>query len=401
VNMLRTGMNVVGLTDSYLSLIDALSAIRQVSEVDLDRVSETQLLEQALGALIRHQDLEHCSLFLLKESQLQCAAGTGMSQQLNSLGGRVRTDFGAGMQFSLGEGLVGIACSTGQIQYCRNCATDERFKPFQSSGLFCERGALLSVPVKSGEEVLGVLNISHPVPEFFEAWHQHFLMLFANCLGRFLHIHRLLHNLESVVSERTLELEQALSESEDLRQRYQHLSTTDELTGLHNRRFFFVEGESMLSRAIRYQLPISLLLMDLDYFKRINDKWGHAAGDRILKLISGVIREQVRSGDMVARLGGEEFVMLLPNTGVAGTDLMARRIKEKLGKLNLGGGMEGLNITVSIGMTTLDDGIHNNLSETLNLLYTQADTAMYLCKAQGRNRRLFYMPEMEKSSCQN
>lgn len=401
MNMPHTGMSGIGLTDNYLSLIDALSAIRQLSEVDLDRVSETQLLEQALGALIRHQDLEHCSLFLLEEGQLQCAAGTGMSQQLSSLSSRVRTDFGEGMLFSPGEGLVGIACMTGQIQYCRNCATDERFKPFHSTGLFCEKGALVSVPVKSGEDVLGVLNVSHPVPEFFEAWHQHFLMLFANCLGRFLHIHRLLHNLESVVSERTLELEQALMESEDLRQRYQHLSTTDELTGLHNRRFFFVEGESMLARAIRYQLPVSLLLMDVDRFKRINDNWGHAAGDRVLKLISSVIRGQVRSGDMVARLGGEEFVILLPNTGVAGTDLMARRIQEKIGKLNPAGGMEGLKITVSIGMTTLGDCGRNKLSEVLNLLYAQADTAMYLCKAQGRNRRLFYLPEMEKESCQN
>ena len=118
MNMPHTGMGGIGLTDNYLSLIDALSAIRQLSEVDLDRVSEAQLLEQALGALIRHQDLEHCSLFLLEEGQLKCAAGTGMSQQLSSLSSRVRTDFGEGMQFSPGEGLVGIACMTGQIQYC-------------------------------------------------------------------------------------------------------------------------------------------------------------------------------------------------------------------------------------------------------------------------------------------
>ena len=150
----------------------------------------------------------------------------------------------------------------------------------------------------------------------------------------------------------------------------------------------------MLSRALRYELPISLLLMDVDFFKRINDRWGHAVGDRVLRMISGVLRETIRTGDLIARLGGEEFVLLLPNTGPVGADLLAKRIQERIGLLDLGGEMQDFALTVSIGMTSLESGLKDDIAGALYLLYKQADTAMYLCKRQGRNRRLFYTAEM-------
>lgn len=391
-------MPSLGLGDSYISLVDSLSAIRQLSEINLERISESGLLEEALNALVGHQDLERCSIFLLEDNQLVCAAGCGIGEQLHSHQSFVSTDFRGSKTFAIGEGLMGIACKTGKVQQSVDCSNDERIKPFRNTKLFWDGGSLISVPLKSSEQVLGALNVSHPTADFFETWHQHFLMLFSNCLGRFLHVHRLLHELENVVRDRTVELEQALTESEDLRQRYQRLSTTDELTGLHNRRYFFVEGESMLSRALRYELPISLLLMDVDFFKRINDRWGHAVGDRVLRMISGVLRETIRTGDLIARLGGEEFVLLLPNTGPVGADLLAKRIQERIGLLDLGGEMQELALTVSIGMTSLESSAKEDLTGALYLLYKQADTAMYLCKRQGRNRRLFYAREMDTDS---
>ena len=386
------------LRDSYLSLVDALSAIRQLSDIDLENLPEKIFLQQALNVLVKHQDLEHCSVFLVEEAQLYCAAGAGLHEQIRSLDRTRKFDVPVTMRFSLGEGLMGMACRSGQIQYCRNCMQDERFKPFPNIDTLSRGGSLISVPLKAGDTVLGVLNVSHPMPEFFETWHQHFLMLFANCLGRFLCVHRLLHDMEGVIKQRTVEIEQALTESEDIRQRYQKLSTIDELTGLHNRRYFFAEGESMLARAIRYDLPISLLLIDVDYFKRINDSWGHSVGDQVLKMIANVLREEIRTGDMVARLGGEEFVLLLSNTGAAGADLLAKRVQERISLLNFEGEAgEDLTLTISIGMTDLDVTDGTNLSDAIYLLYKQADSAMYACKRQGRNRRLFYTPDMESS----
>lgn len=387
-------MDGMGLTDSYLSLIDALSAIRQLSELDLGNTSELVLLEQSLTALVKHQNLENCSLFLRRDERLVCAAGTGISQHLHSSRAVVRIHPPDSMSFAVGEGVIGRACETGEVQYCHDCSQDERFKPFQISGTAPEVGSVMSVPVKSGETVLGVLNVSHPRPNFFEPWHQHFLVLFANCMGRFLYVHRRLQNLEEAVARRTSELQFALTESEELRQQYQRLSTLDELTGLHNRRYFFLEGEAMLARAIRDEKAISLLMIDVDHFKRINDNWGHVTGDRVLKLIAGVLREQLRTGDMIARLGGEEFVLMLPNTGPVGADMIAGRIQQRIGAIDLGGRMEGLKLTVSIGMTCLFPTGPGDLTEMLHQVYLQADNAMYACKEQGRNCRLFYLPNM-------
>lgn len=391
--------SVIGmdLRDSYLSLVDALSAIRQLSDIDLENLPEKAFLQQGLKALIKHQDMEQCSIFLIDGNQLRCAVGTGVGEQLLSLDPSVASDGAEAMSFSLDEGLMGAACAKGQIQYCRNTHQDERFKPFRNIDLFSRGGSLLAVPIKAGGTVLGVLNVSHPMPEFFETWHQHFLILFANCLGRFLNVHRLLHDMEGVIAQRTLEIEQALNESEDIRQRYQRLSTIDELTGLHNRRYFFTESESMLASAIRYDLPVSLLLLDVDHFKRINDAWGHVVGDQVLKKIASVLNEEVRTGDIVARLGGEEFVLLLPNTGVGGAELLAKRVQERIGMLRFDGPEQDLSLTVSIGMTSLSKKLARSLSDTIFLLYKQADSAMYACKRQGRNLRLFYNPSMDTS----
>lgn len=299
------------------------------------------------------------------------------------------------MSFAIGEGIVGRAFEAGEIQASEDCFRDPCFKPFQSAGGGMEIGSLICVPVKSGESVLGVLNVSHPLPHFFRSWHQHFLILFANCLGRFLHVHRRLKSLEQTIDERTSELQHALSESEDLRRQYQRLSTLDELTGLHNRRYFFTEGEVMLARALREKSITSLLMIDVDHFKRINDKWGHATGDRVLKLIAGVLRKQLRIGDMIARLGGEEFVLMLPNTGPVPADMIAGRIQDEVSRIDLGGTMHGLKLTASIGMTFLPGDSQGSLTGLLNKIYREADMAMYTCKDQGRNCRLFFTQDMQ------
>ncbi|MCP3867649.1 MAG: sensor domain-containing diguanylate cyclase [Gammaproteobacteria bacterium] len=386
--------NSHSLHDGYLVLVDALSAIRQLSDIDLGILSEPDFLEQVLVVLATHQDLGGCSVFLTEGEWLACVAGTNVSQRFHSFATRVSSSYSGEVRFSVNDGLMGSTCRTGEIQYCPDCEDDERFKPFRGLDLFHDTGSLVCVPLKSGNHVLGVLNLSHPKAHFFEPPHQQFLLLFANCMGRSLETHRLLHNLKGQVAARTHELEQALQESDDLRRRYQRLSTIDELTGLHNRRFFFAEGESMLARANRYEMPLSLLLIDVDYFKRINDTWGHAVGDKVLKMITEVLRSEVRAGDICVRMGGEEFILLLSNTGCVGADLLAKRVQEKIGQLDLGGEMQGLLVTVSIGMTSLNGTIANELSETLDLLYRQADTAMYRCKEQGRNCRMFYTQGM-------
>lgn len=384
-----------GLEHHFFSLVDGLSSVSKLHDIAVGAVSEKELLEEAVNTLLEHQDLEASSVFLLLDGQLRCAVavdGTSVMPREDALDDNVFE----GMQFSVGEGVVGMACQTGEIQYCRNCQSEEDFRQLKKQRLFCASGSMLSLPMVSGGKRLGVLNVSHHLPDFFEVWHQPMLSLYAHSLGRLLHLHRLVHNLEGAVRLRTRELEQALEDSDNLRRRYQQLSIKDELTGLFNRRYFFTEGISMLSRAVRYDLPFSLILIDIDHFKRVNDTWGHQVGDQALRMVAQVLQNEIREGDLVTRMGGEEFVMVLSNTSGIGTDLMARRIQERVASLELVPEGDQNTLTVSIGMTLLNDGEGENLNGLLDLLYYQADTAMYQCKKKGRNCRLFYASSMDE-----
>ncbi|WP_428608405.1 diguanylate cyclase domain-containing protein [Sedimenticola sp.] len=386
---------IFGHQDHFFSLVDSLSAIRQLSRLPIEGVAEEQFLSQALEALIEYQDLEQCSIFLLEGEVLRCAVGGG----LNTFHRRDTHPPAADnkpMQFSAGEGIMGLALQTGQIQYCRNCKTDPRFKPFTKTTLFYGDGSLISAPIVSDEEVLGVLNVSHHLPEFFQTWHQHFLMLFANFLGRLLHLHRLVNRLEEEVATRTLALGQSLEESEALRIRYQELSVTDELTGLYNRRYFFSEGQSMLSRAVRYGHPLGMMLIDVDGLKGINDSWGHLVGDQAICQVAETLQRQARAGDLLARLGDGEFVLMLPHTLAEGVESMAGRIQAAVDDLKLPLADGQIGFSVSIGMTTLHGQSGDKRMERLDLLYREADCAVDRCKLSGPNKRQFYEAGMEQ-----
>ncbi|MDX1298489.1 MAG: GGDEF domain-containing protein [Pseudomonas sp.] len=156
------------------------------------------------------------------------------------------------------------------------------------------------------------------------------------------------------------------------------LAATDELTGLYNRRHFLRRASQEL-QALRGDSQHGLALLDLDYFKRINDVHGHAAGDRVLQTFAGVARACLREGDVLARYGGEEFVLLLPNTEAGQFSACCERLREAFNRAEpLGVNVQGL--SVSIGMTLLNVG--DDLDEALQ----RADQALYQAKREGRDR---------------
>ena len=380
------------LRERFFSLLDSLSALRALSQIKLEGIAEEELLQQALGELIRYQNVENCSVFLVDRGELHCVAGISMGESHDTLAGLQKLQpRRPGMVFTSGQGIAGIAFETGQLQYCRNCAQSQDFLPNPNSGAE-QIGSLISAPIKMGEQVLAVLNASHPLPEYFEPWQQHTLSLFCSSLGQILHNHRMLHDLESAVEQRTQDLSKALQEAEALKKRYEQLSTIDELTGLFNRRYFFSEAEGMLARARRHQQLCSLMLLDVDYFKQINDEWGHVMGDKVLCAIAEVILHEARGGDLVARVGGEEFVILLSESGVDGADLMAQRIQERMAQLDFGPQVGNLKLSASIGISGYlpDEDPQISLNALVDQLYAQADSAMYEAKNQGRNTRRFF-----------
>jgi diguanylate cyclase (GGDEF)-like protein len=158
---------------------------------------------------------------------------------------------------------------------------------------------------------------------------------------------------------------------------------TDHLTGLYNRRHFVNRAREEIERSLRYQHPLSVLMVDVDHFKHFNDRYGHATGDRVLQTVAGIFRKALRNVDLCARLGGEEFAILLPDTPAANAYHVAERVRATLSSYRYTG--LGLppedNVTISIGVATcpLD-------ATTLEDLLELADKALYTAKSQGRDR---------------
>ncbi len=180
--------------------------------------------------------------------------------------------------------------------------------------------------------------------------------------------------LEAHVHEKTEQLEA-------LNRGLRELASIDPLTGIANRRAFFERGHREFDNSVRYGMPLSLLMLDLDHFKRVNDRYGHQAGDQVLRQVATWIVEMLRSGDLGARYGGEEFVVLAPHTGLHDAATLAARIKERISRCAIVYDRKALHVTISIGVASRIDGDAN-----LQALLRRADAALYDAKRAGRDR---------------
>jgi len=159
----------------------------------------------------------------------------------------------------------------------------------------------------------------------------------------------------------------------------------DPLTGLYNRRFVMDQLDRELGQAIRYEFECSLVLIDLDYFKRVNDTYGHVAGDAVLKQVSGELQKSVRTVDVLGRWGGEEFIVLLPHTNVADAELATQqwlnRVREKPVTLASG---EALDISFSAGVAGLLVKDGESVQQHIEMLLEKIDSRLYKAKDCGR-----------------
>lgn len=217
-----------------------------------------------------------------------------------------------------------------------------------------------------------VVAVTATLDDILAAWRKQTLMVFLGLLlvsaGGILFAARLLRALRQL-SLHALEQER--------------LAITDPLTGLVNRRHLFETGMQEMARARRYDQPMALLLLDIDYFKRVNDTWGHPVGDGVLKGLAARMVASVRNQDAVGRLGGEEFAVILPETDLHGGGLLAERMRtsvEETPILTTDDG-QAVSITVSIGIAALrpDD-------VSFETLLSRADKGLYRAKEAGRNR---------------
>ena len=173
------------------------------------------------------------------------------------------------------------------------------------------------------------------------------------------------------------ELERYQQDLEDANEQLRRLSVTDELTGLRNRRAFEERLVTEFSMARRRKRELSALLIDADNFKRINDRWGHGAGDEVLRRLGNVIRTTVRLPDLPARYGGEVFAVLLPESGEEAAMGLARRLMARVASEE----WENEPLTISIGMATMNEAMTGGFQ-----LLERADEALYAAKRAGKNR---------------
>lgn len=194
-------------------------------------------------------------------------------------------------------------------------------------------------------------------------------------------IEELVLRLQKVIRQRTLE-----QERNQLIRDLKKLAIVDELTQLYNSRHFYELLSSEVYRFNRYQRPLSLLMMDIDHFKNYNDTYGHLEGDRILSDIGGMIRKSLRAMDTAYRYGGEEFMVILPETGAKEAITVAERIHDEIREIKNDGLRSG-SITMSSGVTEYAYG------ETIYNFIRRVDKAMYLSKENGRDMISVLMAE--------
>ncbi|HMK73703.1 MAG TPA: diguanylate cyclase, partial [Myxococcaceae bacterium] len=264
--------------------------------------------------------------------------------------------------FRLGEGAAGRAAESLLPIYLPDLSRAGDARP-----LGPPTGSLLSLPVMHQGRLLGVLNLQRSTPEAFAAEE--------------------VELLAAVADQAAMAIQNARLHAETVA-----LSITDALTGLANRRHLFRQLEQEVARAARFRTQVSVVMMDLDHFKDLNDASGHLAGDAVLRQVAEVLRGQVRRVDVVARYGGEEFCLVLPQVAKTDAVEVAEKLRRSIAEQAFGAWPAG-RITASAGVAHLPGD-----ATTLEGLLEAADAALYASKHRGRNRVTAFEPGLEQAA---
>jgi len=277
---------------------------------------------------------------------------------------------GSGMHYSIDQAGVWVDCIRERKTVIHNSYASLPHKHGLPEGHSILNRELL-VPIFQQDQIVSVLGVGNK-PTDYDLNDAEFVEYIANLVW-------------SIVAKK-----RADEKIQKLNEKLASLAMIDELTKLPNRRAFFMRGAEEISRSKRYQSPLTLLMLDIDRFKNINDTYGHAIGDMALQCFAKTLREHVREVDVPARLGGEEFGILLPNTKLEEALVIAERVRHAIEMLRCEKEDDiCVTMTASIGAAEFVDK-----TKSLDDLFSNADTAMYKAKNKGRNRVEVFEPAL-------
>ena len=231
-----------------------------------------------------------------------------------------------------------------------------------------KKGYFVSIPLMIEKEIVGVLNINDVDQDPFDVGDLGFIL-----------------NLSELIA---MSISNAV-----LYEQTSKLAVTDGLTGISNRPNMEQSLLNEFGRSMRYNSPLSIVLLDVDHFKDVNDSYGHQKGDEILVTFASVLKKFCRANDIAARYGGEEFLMILPQSNAQGAFKIAERVREEIMKMSFVGNDSKFSVTTSCGVAELN----RDYIKTTDQLINVADDAMYEAKKSGRNKTIIGSVEKNKN----
>ena len=321
--------------------VEQLNLLINMSALINSTLDVQEIIKYAIEGSTRLLDAEAGSLLFLEEE----VGELFFAEAVGEKGEKVK-----GIKLKTGQGVAGWVAEKGEPVIVHDASLDPRFfDGVDKISNFVTRN-IVCVPLRTKDRILGSIEVINKNTGSFDS--DDMLILTA------------------LVNQVAVAIENA---------RLYEESIVDGLTGLYQRKYFELRLEEELKRSQKYKHPLNLVMIDIDYFKRVNDEHGHLMGDAVLKEVASVFKKSIRLEDVVARYGGEEFVLIMPHTSVENMRKTGERLRAEIEEMEI----SGIRITISVGIGHFDGKeMDFNHRDLINC----ADRALYLAKKRGRNR---------------